>query len=86
MALFVLGVTVALRPFKRVPWEVPGVVAIKLLIHPLLAFGLMLLFGLVRAALGGDRGADGLAAAGAQRVRDRPAERHLDRAGVGRAF
>ncbi|KIU48366.1 MULTISPECIES: AEC family transporter [Bradyrhizobium] len=45
MALFVLGVTVALRPFKRVPWEVPGVVAIKLLIHPMLAFGLMLLFG-----------------------------------------
>src|SRR4029077_21116958 len=45
MALFVLGVTVALRPFKRVPWEVPGVIAIKLLIHPLVAFGLMLLFG-----------------------------------------
>jgi len=45
MALFVLGVTVALRPFQRVPWEVPGVIAIKLLIHPLLAFALMLLFG-----------------------------------------
>jgi malonate transporter and related proteins len=44
-ALFVLGVTVALRPFDRVPWEVPGVIAIKLLIHPLLVFGLMLLFG-----------------------------------------
>jgi len=44
-ALFVLGVTVALRPFQRVPWEVPGVIAIKLLIHPLVAFGLMLLFG-----------------------------------------
>ncbi|MHC2334653.1 AEC family transporter [Bradyrhizobium sp. USDA 4454] len=44
-ALFVLGITVALRPFERVPWEVPGVVAIKLLIHPLLAFALMLLFG-----------------------------------------
>jgi predicted permease len=44
-ALFVLGVTVALRPFRRVPWEVPGVIAIKLLIHPLVAFGLMLLFG-----------------------------------------
>jgi predicted permease len=43
--LFVLGVTVALRPFDRVPWEVPGVIAIKLLIHPLLVFGLMLLFG-----------------------------------------
>ena len=44
-ALFVLGVTVALRPFDRVPWEAPGVIAIKLLIHPLTAFGLMLLFG-----------------------------------------
>src|SRR6204780_5596442 len=44
-ALFVLGVTVALRPFGRVPWEVPGVIAVKLLIHPLVAFGLMLLFG-----------------------------------------
>src|SRR5712671_2722554 len=44
-ALFVLGVTVALRPFKRVPWEVPGVIAIKLVIHPLIVFGLMLLFG-----------------------------------------
>jgi predicted permease len=44
-ALFVLGVTVALRPFERVPWEVPGVIAVKLLIHPLAAFGLMLAFG-----------------------------------------
>ena len=44
-ALFVLGVTVALRPFGRVPWEVPGVIAVKLLIHPLVVFGLMLLFG-----------------------------------------
>jgi malonate transporter and related proteins len=44
-ALFVLGVTVALRPLGRVPWEVPGVVAIKLLIHPLVVFGLMLLLG-----------------------------------------
>src|SRR5437899_9681013 len=31
MALFVLGVTVALRTFGRVPWEVPAVLAIKLL-------------------------------------------------------
>jgi predicted permease len=44
-ALFVLGVTVALRPFDRVPWEVPGVIAVKLLIHPLIVFALMLLFG-----------------------------------------
>ena len=35
-ALFVLGVTVALRPFERVPWEVPGVIAVKLVIHPLI--------------------------------------------------
>jgi malonate transporter len=44
-ALFVLGVTVALRPFGRMPWEVPGVIAVKLLIHPFTAFGLMLLLG-----------------------------------------
>ena len=44
-ALFVLGVTVALRPFGRVPWEVPGVIAIKLLIHPLVVFALMLMLG-----------------------------------------
>jgi len=44
-ALFVLGVTVALRPFDRVPWEVPVVVATKLLVHPLAALGLMLWFG-----------------------------------------
>jgi predicted permease len=44
-ALFVLGVTVALRPFERVPWEVPAVIAVKLFVHPLAAFGLMLLFG-----------------------------------------
>ena len=44
-ALFVLGVTVALRSFARVPWEVTGVIAVKLLIHPLIVFGLMLAFG-----------------------------------------
>jgi malonate transporter len=44
-ALFVLGVTVALRPFGRVPWEVPAVIAVKLVIHPLAVFGLMLLMG-----------------------------------------
>ena len=27
------------------PWEVPGVIAIKLLVHPLIVFALMLLFG-----------------------------------------
>src|SRR3954462_10637561 len=37
-ALFALGVTVALRPFERVPWEVPVLTVVKLVIHPLLSF------------------------------------------------
>ena len=45
VALFTLGVTVALRPFGRVPWEVPGIIAIKLILHPLLVVGLMLAIG-----------------------------------------
>jgi hypothetical protein len=45
VALFALGVTVALRPFERVPWEVPGIVAVKLLAHPLLAFAMLSLLG-----------------------------------------
>jgi hypothetical protein len=45
MALFALGVTVALRPFGRVPWEVPAVVVVKLLVHPLVVVGLMVLLG-----------------------------------------
>jgi predicted permease len=45
MALFVLGVTVALRPLGRMPGEVPAVIAVKLLVHPLVVFGLMLLLG-----------------------------------------
>src|SRR5881394_1103277 len=35
-------------------------------------------------ALGGDRRADGRTAAGAERVRNRPAEQYLDRAGIRR--
>lgn len=45
VALFVLGVTVALRPLGRVPWEVPGVIGVKLIVHPLMVFGLMRLVG-----------------------------------------
>ncbi len=44
-ALFALGVTVALRPIARVPWEVPILVAVKLLLHPLLALVLLSAFG-----------------------------------------
>jgi malonate transporter len=45
VALFVLGVTVALRPFGRVPWEIPGVIAVKLIVHPVIAFALIHAFG-----------------------------------------
>lgn len=44
-ALFVLGVTVALRPLGRVPAEVPVLVAIKLLVHPLIAWLMLSLVG-----------------------------------------
>ncbi|MEW6644335.1 MAG: AEC family transporter [Pseudomonadota bacterium] len=45
VALFALGVTVALRPFSRVPWEVPGIILIKLVAHPLIVFGLLFALG-----------------------------------------
>jgi predicted permease len=44
-ALFALGVTVALRPLKTVPWEVPPLAVVKLVVHPVLVFLLMSLFG-----------------------------------------
>lgn len=45
VALFVLGVTVALRPFGRIPWELPGLVAVKLVVHPLWVLALLWWFG-----------------------------------------
>jgi hypothetical protein len=44
-ALFTLGVTVALRPIKKMPWEVPFLTAVKLVLHPVLVFLLLSLFG-----------------------------------------
>jgi malonate transporter and related proteins len=44
-ALFTLGVTVALRPLKKMPWEVPFLTATKLILHPVLMFLLLSLFG-----------------------------------------
>lgn len=40
-ALFVLGVTAALRPAARVPREVPALVAIKLVLHPAMVWVLL---------------------------------------------
>jgi malonate transporter and related proteins len=44
-ALFLLGVTVALRPMGRMPGEVPALVFIKLILHPVLVWVLLSLFG-----------------------------------------
>ena len=44
-ALFTLGVTVALRPLKKMPWEVPPLALMKLVVHPLLIFVMLWLFG-----------------------------------------
>jgi predicted permease len=44
-ALFVLGVTVALRPLKRLPTEIPFLAAIKLLLHPAIVLLLLLALG-----------------------------------------
>jgi malonate transporter and related proteins len=43
--LFALGVTVALRPLRRMPWEVPVVLAVKLIIHPVMALLFLSLLG-----------------------------------------
>jgi hypothetical protein len=36
---------VALRPLQKMPWEIPFTTAVKLLLHPLLVFLLLSLFG-----------------------------------------
>lgn len=40
-ALFVMGVTVALRPVRGVARETPGLLTVKLVLHPLLVWGVM---------------------------------------------
>jgi predicted permease len=45
-ALFTLGITVALRPLRRIPEEIPVLVGIKLFLHPLIAW-------LMLSAIGG---------------------------------
>jgi len=44
-ALFTLGVTVALRPLKKLPWEVPLLIPVKLIVHPVVLFVLLLSMG-----------------------------------------
>ena len=35
----------ALRPFERMPWEVPGIVLVKLLLHPVIVLWALILLG-----------------------------------------
>ncbi|MBM6595675.1 AEC family transporter [Microvirga pudoricolor] len=44
-ALFIMGVTVALRPLGRLPGEVPALVFVKLILHPLFAWVLLSAIG-----------------------------------------
>jgi len=44
-ALFAMGVSVALRPVGRVPMELPAVLVVKLLVHPVLIYLLLLWIG-----------------------------------------
>jgi malonate transporter and related proteins len=44
-ALFILGVTVAMRPLMRIPGEVPVLVIVKLVLHPIIAWLLLSALG-----------------------------------------
>ncbi len=44
-ALFAMGVTVALRPLKRFPVELPGLLTVKLVAHPLIAYLMLGIIG-----------------------------------------
>jgi hypothetical protein len=44
-ALFVLGVTVALRPLPRLAWDVPAIVPVKLALHPVIVFFMLAWLG-----------------------------------------
>lgn len=44
-ALFALGVTVALRPVEKMPWEVPPAIFVKLIVHPAVMLIVLSLIG-----------------------------------------
>ncbi len=44
-ALFVMGVTAAVRPIRRIPLELGYLIPIKLIVHPAVVFGLLTLAG-----------------------------------------
>jgi hypothetical protein len=44
-ALFVMGVTIALRPLKRVPLELFPIALLKLIVHPLICYAILTAIG-----------------------------------------
>lgn len=44
-ALFAMGVTVALRPVKRLPMELPVLLLVKLVVHPIVVFVVLVWLG-----------------------------------------
>jgi len=44
-ALFAMGVTVALRPVKRLPMELPVLLLVKLVVHPIIVFVVLVWLG-----------------------------------------
>ncbi len=46
-ALFALGVTVALRPAERMPWEVPPAIMVKLVVHPVIVLAVLSLIAVL---------------------------------------
>lgn len=44
-ALFVMGVTIALRPLKRVPGELLPIAVLKLIVHPLICYAILTAIG-----------------------------------------
>ena len=82
-ALFAMGVTLALRPLKRIPAEIGYIVPAKLILHPVLMYLVTELRRQFRAGLGADGRAAGGAANGDQRLRHRPAIWRLAGAGIG---
>jgi malonate transporter len=44
-ALFAMGVTLALRPIKRIPSEIYYIVPVKLILHPLITFAVLSAYG-----------------------------------------
>lgn len=44
-ALFAMGVTIALRPLKRLPSEIPMITALKLVVHPAICYAVLTTIG-----------------------------------------